>query len=403
MECFVPHSVLRFFAALYETTTPKGITHKAMTRMAILQVASDLLQDYPFNEESRARITALGSEYYSEEALLLAYFGEARTRVVRVKKKFEEAIEDISEANSDVDSREAHLPSAHFDAEHFQKGQNRIAESRQKVVNSIRAEMYEAARSETGRMLHTLQDFYSHSNWVEMGNSEPYRDLGKDGTMPVVAPSTAPTCTDCEEDGLVLLDFIPFVTAPDHHYKCSGNIRNDILSAGLLTSGYYSKQYDEVKDEETKKKVKVKVVKPPGVGKCSHGGYLDATSDDYARGGMNKDSPYPKLSPHSSQHYMAADIAEQATVEMFNMIREEVDDDEKFGTYLNLFVKTAASIAYVIDTTGSMGEELPQIQASIPQIRADLQAYRDSIGENAAIRYILVPFNDPGLFIAVHS
>ena len=81
---------------------------------------------------------------------------------------------------------------------------------------------------------------------------------------------------------------------------------------------------------------------------------------------------------------------------MLNYIREEVDDDEKFGAYLNFFVKTAASVAYVIDTTGSMGAELPEIQATIPQIRSSLEEYRESLGENAVINYILVPFNDPG-------
>ena len=139
-----------------------------------------------------------------------------------------------------------------------------------------------------------------------------------------------------------------------------------------------------------------KVEKPTG--KCSHGGYLDATSDKHATGGINKDSPYEKVSPHSSQHFQAAKLAAQATMNILNEIRVEVADDKKFGAYLNIFVKTAASVAYVIDTTGSMGEELPEIQATIPQIRLSLEQYKESIGENAVINYILVPFNDPGLY-----
>ena len=389
VDCFIPTSLYSYLAAIYETTLPKGTTHIAMTRMAILRVASDLLSDRPFNDGSRARINALGSEF-DEGELLIAYYGEKRGSI---KETFEQAINDIGDANAEVDGSEAGLASAHFNAEQFQKGQNRLVDLRRTVVDGICEERYEDARSETGRMLHTLQDFYSHSNWVEMGNSEPYSDLGKEGVRPVVAPPTAPTCTDCREDGSVLIDFIPFTNTAVRHYRCDGNIRRDILRPRLLTSGYYSNQYEEQYDEE-EGRTRVFIEKPDG--KCSHGGYLDATSDTHARGGMNKDSPYPNLSPHSSQHDEAAELAEQATVDMLNYIREEVDDDEKFGAYLNLFVRTAASVAYVIDTTGSMGAELPEIQATIPQIRSSLEEYRVSLGENAVINYILVPFNDPG-------
>lgn len=34
------------------------------------------------------------------------------------------------------------------------------------------------AWSACGQALHSLQDFYSHSNWVEMGNTQPNSDLG---------------------------------------------------------------------------------------------------------------------------------------------------------------------------------------------------------------------------------
>ena len=390
VDCFIPTSVHSYLAAKYESTLQMGTTHIAMTRMAILRVASDLLSDRPFNDGSWARINALGSDF-DEGELLIAYYGEKRGSI---KEKFEQAIDDIGDANAEVDDREAGLASAHFDAETFKKGQNRLVDLRRTVVDGIREERYEDARSETGRMLHTLQDFYSHSNWVEMGNSEPYSDLGKEGARPVVAPPTAPTCTDCREDGSVVIDYIPFTTSAEHHYRCDENIRRDILRSRLLTSGYNSNQFEERYDKEEERIVRVDIEKPDG--KCSHGGYLDATSDTHARGGMNKDSPYPNLSPHSSQHDEAAELAEQATVDMLNYIREEVDDDEKFGAYLNLFVKTAASVAYVIDTTGSMGAELPQIQATISQIRSSLEEYRESLGENAVINYILVPFNDPG-------
>ena len=288
----------------------------------------------------------MGSDF-DESDLVFAYYGEKRKKV---RKQFEQAIEDVGDGNADVDDKEEAIPSAHFDAEQFQSGQNRLNELCETVVEQIQKEEYKEARSEAGRMLHTLQDFYSHSNWVEMGNTEPYPGLGRDGVRPVVASPTTPTCTDCRQNGKVILG------TAKYHYECEENIRGDILSAGLLTSGYYSNQYEEIKDEESGDLVRVTIKKPNG--KCSHGGYLDGTSDKHATGGINKDSPYTQLSPHSSRHYEAVRLAEQATVNIMNEIRVKVSDDKKFGAYLNLFVKTVASVAYVIDTTGSMAEEL---------------------------------------------
>ena len=131
--------------------------------------------------------------------------------------------------------------------------------------------------------------------------------------------------------------------------------------------------------------------------------YTDPSGDLHATGGINKDSPFQDVSPHSELHAEAARLAEEATVLILNDIRSEIKDDEKFGAYLNLFIKTATSVAYVIDTTGSMSTALPQIQATIPRIRSRLEEYKDNLGENAEINYILVPFNDPGLIAYVSS
>ena len=390
VQCFIPTSLYNYLAAFAEFSLPSGVTHADITRNAILRIAATLLKENPFDDGSIQRINALGSDF-DESDLVTAYYGEKRGKVA---KQFEEAIEDVADGNADVDDKEAAIPSAHFDAEKFQSGQNRLNNIRRTAIEQIQREEYKEARSDTGRMLHTLQDFYSHSNWVEMGNTEPYSGLGQDGVRPVVASPTTPTCTDCRQDGKVILDYVPFVETAKQHYTCEENIRGEILSASLLTSGYYSNQYEERIDEESGELLRETIKKPDG--KCSHGGYFDATSDKHATGGINKDSPYPRLSPHSSEHYQAARLAEQATVDILNKIRVEVGDDQKFGAYLNLFVETVASIAYVIDTTGSMAEELPEIQATIPLIRSSLEQYKESIGESAVINYILVPFNDPG-------
>ena len=394
-EAFIPNSFLASVAGvLNNEQTPITVTHMVMTRSAILRVAADLMKEHPFDEQSTQRINDLGSEL-EVDALITAYRGE---RSPAAAQSFSAAIVAIEKANSEVDTgAEETIAAAHFDSEQFQIGQNRLIELRALVRARIVSRDYVRARSETGRLLHTLQDFYSHSNWIEMGNTEPYSVLGQPGQRPgnIASPQTQ-TCTDCSENGRVMLQFMFGAVvgqSAEFHYRCDNNIRSEILSNRLLTSGYYSNQVD------TRNRV---VDKPRG--KCSHGGYLDPSSDDPARGGINKDSPYPDLSPHHSQHFDAARVAEQATVTMLNQIRNDVDNDELFAAFLNIFISTpmpqlqvvAASIAYVIDTTGSMGDELPEIQATIPTIRESLQQYRESLGDNAEVNYILVPYNDPG-------
>jgi len=51
------------------------------------------------------------------------------------------------------------------------------------------------ARQLLGQLLHTLQDFYSHSNWIELGKKEINERLGIDENIgPVAAPDQS-TCT----------------------------------------------------------------------------------------------------------------------------------------------------------------------------------------------------------------
>jgi hypothetical protein len=42
---------------------------------------------------------------------------------------------------------------------------------KESFYSSIQIDEYKTARKYSGQILHTIQDFYSHSNWVEMGNT----------------------------------------------------------------------------------------------------------------------------------------------------------------------------------------------------------------------------------------
>lgn len=58
----------------------------------------------------------------------------------------------------------------HFDGESFNEGQQRLQGHMNGIISNLIAEDPDInkARSLLGEALHTLQDFYAHSTWVEM-------------------------------------------------------------------------------------------------------------------------------------------------------------------------------------------------------------------------------------------
>ena len=269
-RAFVPNRALNFFL------DGQGTTHKKMTEDAIVEVTVDLLRDNPNPDptvDSTRKINALSA--VSPASLIRAYYG-SRQRV----SAFRNAIDDIAEANSDVDTgtSEGNLAEAHFDSEQFQAGQNRLTMLNRMMINEIKLCRFRSARKLAGRALHTLQDFYSHSNWVEMGRNDPYSILGKPMKRPEnVAPRTMRTCTDCTRTKIGTYQSISFslgLRKTEYAYTCNDNILAEINRKGVLTSGYYAVDNGE----------------PKPARKCSHGGWRDSTSDRSATGGINKDS-----------------------------------------------------------------------------------------------------------------
>lgn len=318
---FVPNFLFNIILEL--SFNPDSVNHVQITERAILQVVKDLLVDNP-NSDTNIDSTLLINSipFLTAESLIKAYYGVASDDLA---DRFRNAIEDITRANTKVDlGKEMKVAAAHFDSEKIQAGHNRLVELKQIVITGIKLGNYEFARSQTGRMLHTLQDFYSHSNWVEMGKTTPFTVLGQNDKNPEnVAAKITRTCTNCEKNLLI--------------YQCTNNIVVD-----QLTTGYYGGDIDETGN----------VIEKPE-GKCSHGGILDTTRDMDATGGINKDSLAAIISPHADLHSEAASLATMASEIILNEIRVAVNDDSKFASFLNIdFVKhQISSIAYVIDTT----------------------------------------------------
>ncbi|KAK3572594.1 hypothetical protein QTP86_000406 [Hemibagrus guttatus] len=186
-------------------------------------------------------------------------------------------------------------------------------------------------------------DFYSHSNWIELGKREPYSNLIKPET-PISNIADSETCRKCTGD------------------TCTGNILEEVIEKQKLTSGYFG------------------LSKPKG--KCSHGGIFDLSS--WFEGGISKDTD---SSHHGYLHDMAASVATSATRELLEDIRAAIGDFE----FLRLMGFSQTSVlCFVIDTTGSMGDDIDEVRrvtASIIDSKIDTAAQPSE--------YILVPFNDP--------
>ncbi len=87
-------------------------------------------------------------------------------------------------ASIDFSSATKDLPYAHFDAEKFTDSNNRVIEFYRQIDYALTYNEYDDARVKSGKIMHTVQDFYSHSNWVEQGKSNILETIGIQNAFP---------------------------------------------------------------------------------------------------------------------------------------------------------------------------------------------------------------------------
>ncbi|KAI3373763.1 hypothetical protein L3Q82_022348 [Scortum barcoo] len=269
-------------------------------------------------------------------------------------KSFHQAIKFITLWNIRVDLRHALNASFHFDDEMFVQGRKIITEGIQAVKASNNQENFEAARQKLGEIFHPLQDFYSHSDWVELGNILPNSNLIRsDTSIGNIADESRATCRSCDGD------------------DCRNNILEDIIKEKILTSGYFG----IVPFASTKPK-----------GKCSHGGAVDQTSTIIPKGGINKDT---FGSSHGHLHTKAANMAIAASSELLEDIRRAAGD-RPFLQMMGISKGSSKALCFVIDTTKSMSDDIEAVRTVTASI------INSEVGtDNEPSVYILVPFNDP--------
>ncbi|MFL9449588.1 hypothetical protein AB0758_00350 [Tolypothrix bouteillei VB521301_2] len=152
-----------------------------------------------------------------------------------------QALEEIRKANESTDdliSGDFFRSEKHFDNEEFFAGTTRLLELKGYIISQITSFSPNGknARIALGGVLHTIQDFYAHTNWVELGHTSIDTRLGRT-TIPK-PPITTPTSPANDPStllpGLTVLTSGYFVTPP-YCGAPSGKTRHGV--SGLCTNG----------------------------------------------------------------------------------------------------------------------------------------------------------------------
>ncbi|XP_051512664.1 von Willebrand factor A domain-containing protein 7-like isoform X2 [Myxocyprinus asiaticus] len=337
--CFVPvcQAFLPNFWSRVLTMSWDSYTHQYMTEHTILNITMETLSrmmEHQQDVDNEDLYTGLGRGFWH-------------------------AVGEVASANAAMDFLNSTRsdPIYHFDSERVEGATEMLRDFWSQTLLLTRAKEYQGARRSLGQLFHSLQDFYSHSNWVEMGQQAVYLHLlnPKDPAVPV-ASEDIPTCAEC------------------YRFSCYNNLLNEMIrgqTEPLLTTGYFSTY----------------PLKPPG--KCSHGGILDSSRLQGAEGGINKDSTSPLFSPHHYLHKEAAFLATTATFRVLQDLRDEVGP----MSFLRLFsVQQPPALVFVMDTTGSMFEEITAARLRALSI---IQAREKRRSTSLPGTFILVPFHDP--------
>jgi len=189
----------------------------------------------------------------------------------------------------------------HFDDELFAKGNAQIIGARDTILTYLKSGNFVGARKHLGYALHALQDFYSHSNWIELGVKSPYEvrlgnpALGPNAfstfgpDLPRVARSDEPTCyTGTLTEGATNL-----ITDPPQSIKDADEFQNSpAMQASFrdrpLTSGFFPNSNPDIEPHH----------------KCAHG-----DPKPFTWRGINKDMPYGQSGIRETRHNQAVGAA----------------------------------------------------------------------------------------------
>ena len=248
------------------------------------------------------------------------------------------ALDTLIIYNARVDNDQFHSEK-HCDAESFPEARTRLMDLMSKAVDELEKGNSYLARQTVGEALHTVQDFYSHSTFIERLSSkegENARPTTFRALFSLLGHIDRPgesvsTCKDCRNRLLTPL-------CPD----CQNNLV-EVDGQIPLTSGYYPGNNRPQKDTKAYK--------------CQHGGVPQIKQGVQ---GINKDSKSCAWSPHYHLHNLAAQSAELATVEYITAIKTQVSE-RQFESLFGL----GPSLGFAVDMTSSLMTLIPQIREQL--------------------------------------
>jgi Heterokaryon incompatibility protein Het-C len=177
----------------------------------------------------------------------------------------------------------------HFDDELFQLGNGSILIARNAALSALKSKNFVGARKQVGYALHTVQDFYAHTNYIDLGNDCCVNRLGFEDAFSMrggkvflqglrIADKADMTCSD---PSTLLTDDVEYLKS-----------RLGPLTDRPLTSGYFPNTRSEIKTYH----------------KCAHG--LSIIGFEH---GINKDDTTSFDDRHNARHEKAMEVAQMHT------------------------------------------------------------------------------------------
>ncbi|CAF3187096.1 unnamed protein product, partial [Rotaria sp. Silwood2] len=192
---FIPHPAIRFGGQAGNSE----YYYFTIIQLGFIRSLAQFFIDAKTRDGSGINTEDFKKEHTIDELYQLAHPDWTEDKVKLYSYPLKSIIDKIQvrDALVDLNPSTKDLPSAHFDSESFNESNHRIMRLRKKVIEdaSDPNKDLDAARGKIGDLLHTLQDFYSHSNWVEMGKTEINRHIGIQENIGRIAEINQATCS----------------------------------------------------------------------------------------------------------------------------------------------------------------------------------------------------------------
>ncbi len=255
----------------------------------------------------------------------------------------------IHQANRDCDlGANYFIQALHFDSEAFEQGCLRLAQNLNDALRLLSECKKTQAIEKFGEALHALQDFYSHSNWVEL-------NLNFD---PSLIPSAIPV-------------FENLVTLGPNGIFVAGSLQADTEAIDTCTASPFGGAPTSVVQSGYDPPI------PRPLGKCTHLEVNKDGPDAYVPPRPQASSPRGAFVVNNNKlHEFAKNVALRHTKQVWGNdgslnpqgIKQALKlrfGEEQGTEYYNLLVKPQARVGFNIDVTGSMGSALAIVKPRI--------------------------------------